>query len=314
MSLEKPILSVIVVSYNHKEYIEKCLDSILMQRTEYPFEILLADDCSPDKTAQVVAQKYGEQVKILERKKNLGLCKNMYDAYMQANGKYIFISSGDDYLPVETVFDKQVRYLEEHEDIFSVTGWHELYLVSENTKKVVQAPYEEYTLLDFLRGKRVCFNEGTMRNTFRADHPEYLCKASKDNEEIQMLYYLFSKGKKVILPEVQYTYCYRNTENASNYNSTHSYLDMLRDYVQGFRAVEKIDQKKHNFSMIKVAHYGGCIDYHIQNNGLKGIFPVLRILGVKDSLGFAWIKLLIKLNHRKIPEFLLSEKRLIRSR
>lgn len=298
--------------YNHRDYIEKCLKSIIAQQTEYSYEILLADDCSPDGTAKLVKEKYENQIKILERKENLGLCKNMYDAYMQAEGKYIFTCSGDDYLPVKTVFDSQIKYLEEHEESFSVTGWHEIYYVGKGMKKLMELPYQEYTMLDFLRGKRLSFYIGMMRNTFKVDRPEYLCRAGRDNEEIQMVYYCLDKSKVVILPELYYTYCYRKEENQNNYNSTHNHLEMLKDYFLGFKAVEKVDHKKHNFSLAKKTYYEGCIDYQIQDYGVKAVLDIAKVLGICDMADFVWIKLLMRLNHRKIPAFLLREKKLIR--
>ena len=202
----KPLLSVIVFSYNHREYISTCLDSIFKQRVDFSYEILLADDASLDNTVQIVQEKYGDRVKVLERKENLGLCKNMYDAFMQAQGKYIYECSGDDYLPVEYVFSKMVKYLEDHKDIFSVAGWNETYNMAKGTKAVGEAPYQEYTLLDFLRGEKVYFFMGMIRNTFKQDRPEYLCRGSKNNEEVQMWYYTLSKGKKAVLPERLYTH------------------------------------------------------------------------------------------------------------
>lgn len=310
-----PVLSVVVLSYNHKRYIETCLESVFAQETDFAYEVLLADDCSPDQTARIVREKYGDYVRILDREKNLGLCRNLYDAYMQAKGRYIFTCAGDDYLPVKDVFESQVRYLEEHEEVFHVTGWHEMYNVNKGVKKIIKMPGDSYSMLDFLSGKKLLLYEGTMRNTFKEDNPDYLCQGSRNNEEIQMIYYLLNKGEKKILPQLYYTYCYRDgegMEEEDNYNSTHSHLDMLEDYVKGFHVIEKVDRKKHNFSLAKIAYYEGCIDYHIRDHGMKVVFEIWKVLGVRDSLNFVWIKLLMKLNHRRIPSFLLKEENLIR--
>lgn len=312
MEAEELILSVVVFSYNHRDYINTCLESIFRQKTNFLYEILLADDASLDDTAQMVREQYGDRVNVLERKENLGFCRNMYDAFMQARGKYIFVCSGDDYLPTEYVFQKLADYLEEHKDIFSVTGWTETYNVGKGTRSVGEAPYGEYTLLDFLKGVRVRFFIGMMRNTFKQDKPEYLCNASRNNEEVQIWYYTLTKSRKVILPECLYTYCYRSGSESSSYNATHDFLQMLSDYAQGFRAVEKVAGKKYKFDVAKVTYYSGCIDYYIQNNGLKSAPKLLKVLHLGELLSFIWIKLLMKLNHRKMPAFLVRENRLIR--
>lgn len=308
----QPIISVIVFSYNHKEYIQKCLDSILRQQTRFSYEILLADDASPDGTAQIVREQYGDSVRVLDRAENLGLCRNMYDAFMQANGKYIYECSGDDYLPTNQVLEKLAGFLETHDDFFSVNGWYEFYNIGTGVKKVVKVSYDEYTMLDFLKGIMIPTYLGMIRNTFKEDRPDYLCRAGRNNEEMQMWYYVLTKGKKKILPERLYTYCYRNNSLGSNYNAKLNYLRLLEDYMLGFRAVEQVDSGKHNFDVAKVTYYSGSIDRHIQNNGLKSVPDIAKVLGFKDTLGFVRIKLLMKLNHRKIPQFLLREKRLIR--
>lgn len=306
------MLSVVVFSYNHKDYIDTCLESIFRQKTDFLYEVLIADDASPDGTARMVKERYGDKIKVLNRENNLGLCANMYDAFMQAKGKYIYDCSGDDYLPNENVFQDLADYLENHEDIFSVSGWTETYNVAKEFKVIGKPAYSEYTMLDFLRGVKVNFYTGMMRNTFKQDKPKYFCDASRNNEEVQIWYYTLTKGKKAILPKCVYTYCYRNDVSFASYNSSHTFLDMLEDYAKGFQTVEHIAQKRYNFALAKMTYYSGCIDYHIQNNGLKSAPDIAKVLGFKDTLSFVWIKLLMRLNHRKIPQFLLREKRLIR--
>ena len=307
------MLTVIVTSYNQKECLRECLDSILMQRTDDPYEIVVADDASDDGSVQMIREQYGDRVRILERKKNLGLCRNIYDAFMRADGKYIYYMQGDDYLPSDHIFDKMIRHLEEHEDIFSVSGWFEMYHVAEGTRKIVELPYEEYTFLDFLQGKKVLFYSGMMRNTFKQDKPQYLCRAGRNSEEVQMWYYTLTKSKKAIIRKPVYVYRYRPSGAVMSYNAKNGYLRMLEDYARGFRTVEKVAGKKYRFDVAKVTYYGGCIDYYIQNNGFRYVWNVVRILGIKDTTSFVWIKLLMKLNHRTMPRYLLREDRLIRS-
>ncbi len=311
---QNPMLSIVVYTYNHEKYIDTCLESIFGQQTEFSYEVLLADDASTDGTVQLVRKKYGDRVRVLARSENLGLCRNMYDAFMQARGKYIYDCAGDDYLSTEHVFQKLTGYLEAHEDIFSVTGWNEDYNVEKGTKSVGKVPYTEYTMLDFLRGVRVRFFSGMIRNTFREDKPEYICKASRNNEEVQIWYYALTKSKKVILPECVYTYCFRNEGGSESYNATRDFLQMLGDYARGFHAVEKAAGGKYNFKLAKVTYYSGCIDYYIQNNGWKSVLNLLKVLRLDELFSFAWIKFLMKLNHRKMPAFLMREDRLIRKK
>jgi hypothetical protein len=177
----------------------------------------------------------------------------------------------------------------------------------ENVRKL---PYTEFSLLDFLQGKQAHFYMGTVRNHFREDEPDYFYRAGRNNEEIQMIYYTLLKGKKKILSEALYAYCYRT--DAGNYCSTHDFLDMLEDYAKGFHAIEAVDKGKHNFRVAKIWYYERHIDKILESKDRKLIRGIYRVLGWRDFLDFVWIKFLMKLNHRQIPDFLLRESRLIR--
>lgn len=306
------LLSIVVTSHNQKDTLQSCLDSIFEQKKDFSYEVVIAEDASTDGTIPMLKEQYGDKLRILEKRENVGLCRNIYDAFMKAEGKYIYYCQGDDYLPPEPTLNMMVEYLEEHEDVFSVTGWHEVYDVKKGTRTLIKMPFDEFSLLDLLKGARVPFYTGMMRNTFKQDRPEYLYGAGRNCEEVQMWYYTLTKSRKVVLPQRVYIYCYRNNIESGSYNATHNHLEMLEDYARGFRAVEKVDQRRHNFDIARMVHFSACIDYHIQNNGIKAIIDILRVLRFRETVSFVWIKFLMKCNHRKLPEFLRKEDRLIR--
>jgi glycosyltransferase involved in cell wall biosynthesis len=69
-------VSVCVVTYNHEKFVAKTLDSILMQQTTFPFEIIVGDDCSKDNTVAVLKeyqQRFPDQIRLLLHPKNMGL-------------------------------------------------------------------------------------------------------------------------------------------------------------------------------------------------------------------------------------------------
>ncbi|MEE1211697.1 MAG: glycosyltransferase [Treponema sp.] len=102
------IFSVVVIAYNQEKYIEKTLDSILSQEHSYSYEIIIGDDCSSDKTPQIIEEyrkSYPSIVKPIYNSKNLGAMNNYYNTISKVKGKYIMICGGDDYwlpLKVET--------------------------------------------------------------------------------------------------------------------------------------------------------------------------------------------------------------------
>ena len=99
---DPPLVSVACVTYNHENYISDALDGILTQETDFPFEIIVHDDCSIDNTVNILkkyAQKYPNIIKLILQKENQyskGIMPSK-TTFKKASGKYISICEGDDY-------------------------------------------------------------------------------------------------------------------------------------------------------------------------------------------------------------------------
>ena len=118
-SLEKPEVSVFVLSYNHGKYIQDCLEGILMQRCNFSFEIVIGEDFSTDDTRAKIldyANLYPGKFKLLLHSKNLGAKKNQALTYQACSGKYIAVCEGDDYWTEPFKLQKQFDYLEINQD------------------------------------------------------------------------------------------------------------------------------------------------------------------------------------------------------
>ena len=79
--MDEIMLSICVVSYNHEKYIQQCMDSILMQKTDFSVEVIVGNDASTDTTANKL-EKYKNVVQIINRETNLGMCANLYDLFL----------------------------------------------------------------------------------------------------------------------------------------------------------------------------------------------------------------------------------------
>ncbi|WP_341201690.1 glycosyltransferase [Planomicrobium okeanokoites] len=116
--LKKPKVSVAIVSYNQKKYLEECLISILNQN--YPnLEIIIADDGSTDGTIEML-EKYtqvdGIKIKVLPSKNNKGITTNSNKAFQNCTGDYICWMGGDD-LMLPNKIKKQVNFMEKNKEI-----------------------------------------------------------------------------------------------------------------------------------------------------------------------------------------------------
>lgn len=91
--------TVVVSCYNQKNYIHECLQSIIDQETDFEFDILISDDCSTDGTQELIAAfqlQYPEQIRIIQRTKNVGPVINYIELHQSATGDVVFHFDGDD--------------------------------------------------------------------------------------------------------------------------------------------------------------------------------------------------------------------------
>ncbi len=116
------MVSIECCVYNHEPYLRQCLDGFVMQKTNFPFEAIVHDDASTDGSASIIleyAERYPDIIKpIIETEnqysKKDGSLRNILNAHL--SGKYIAWCEGDDYWIDPLKLQKQVEYLESHED------------------------------------------------------------------------------------------------------------------------------------------------------------------------------------------------------
>ena len=112
-------VDVLLICYNQEQFIEKTLRSILSQKTDFEYRVVVADDCSKDSTIEIVKNIEKESRKnfiYLDRSRNLGISENYYRSFNSCNSKYIAVMEGDDLWIDEYRLQKHVDFLESHID------------------------------------------------------------------------------------------------------------------------------------------------------------------------------------------------------
>ncbi|MBV5339620.1 MAG: glycosyltransferase [Deltaproteobacteria bacterium] len=110
-------VSVAIVTYNHEKYIAKALDTVLMQRVSFEYEIIIGEDCSTDNTRNIVTTykaRYPDKVRLFLNERNLGMHANGAQVLQACEGEYIAMLDGDDYWTSPEKLQKQVNYLDSH--------------------------------------------------------------------------------------------------------------------------------------------------------------------------------------------------------
>ncbi|MGN1340563.1 MAG: glycosyltransferase family 2 protein, partial [Oscillospiraceae bacterium] len=122
---EDILVSVVLVCYNQEKYIAQALDSVLMQKTDFPFEIIVGDDASGDTTPDIVMQRceqYPDRIRFIRRETNIGATRNAYELMLLCRGRYIAYLEGDDYWTDEYKLQKQADFLIGHPDYLGCTS------------------------------------------------------------------------------------------------------------------------------------------------------------------------------------------------
>lgn len=94
-----PEVSVLILTYNQADVVSHAIDSVMSQHTDFPFEVIIADDASTDSTPEIIreyAVRYPGIIRPILREKNIGLVANYFDTLGRARGNYIADCAGDD--------------------------------------------------------------------------------------------------------------------------------------------------------------------------------------------------------------------------
>ncbi|MEQ2563855.1 glycosyltransferase family 2 protein [Ventrimonas sp. CLA-AP-H27] len=123
-------VSIICITYNQAEYIKDAINSFLMQKTKFDYEIIVHDDASTDQTIQIIKQyesKYPEKIRaIYEEENQYSKGVNISDVLFKiAKGKYLAFCEGDDFWTDQYKLQKQYDYMEQHDDCMAYVhnGW-----------------------------------------------------------------------------------------------------------------------------------------------------------------------------------------------
>lgn len=172
-------VSIFMLTYNQEKFIAETIKSVLMQQTDFPFQLVIGEDGSSDNTRKICqefAEKYGEKIKLLSSEKNIGLIHNFIRTYKICDGEYVAILDGDDYWTDPFKLKKQVDFLDSHPDHSIVfTRFKKLYpggrIVSKNYSEMKSTTY----FTDIVRGNYICSATVMFRNkSHQNDYPQWI--------------------------------------------------------------------------------------------------------------------------------------------
>lgn len=223
------LVSVEMLTYNHEKYLNQALDSILMQKVNFKYEVVIGDDCSTDKTQSILKEyqsKYPDIIKPILREKNLGATKNDYDALNQCQGKYIALLEGDDYWCDVNKLQMQVDILEANPDYFGSAHSCNIYFqASGRVKNGGEFYYTKDHVYDFedFRYNQFPGHAATLffRNMFLDKTRDFsiLYTAHTDASDRTLALLMVLEGKVFCIGKTMATYRFCRNQEEQNYSS-----------------------------------------------------------------------------------------------
>lgn len=243
-----PKLSVAMITYNHEKFIGQAIESVLTQETAFPIELVIGEDCSTDKTRQIVkhyAEARPDIVRPLLHESNLGVGENLMAVFAACRGEYIAVLEGDDYWIDPLKLKKQVELLESNPE-YSMCGTVARDVIVSSDGSECEAgifPHRNTKSLYYLEDVLTMYPFRTLTFLFRnglVTFPQWLSKVSSCDVCILALH--AEKGPIAYLDDVTGAYrihdggVYRGSSSLDRYKATRIMIDALGEHLSGRHA------------------------------------------------------------------------------
>lgn len=286
-----------MIAYNHQAYIAQALDSILMQKTNFLFEIIIGDDGSKDDTRKICESyvvRYPGKIRYIHHPQNIGMMPNFIGVLESAKGKYIAICEGDDYWTDDSKLQYQADFLDAHPAYSMCCHLH--YVLTKDklleAHKPLSVDYqtvstEEYMLRPFFHTTSYFFrNEAQPR-----PYPRWYYDVLAGDHFLVL--FISLKGKMGCLNKRMSVF--RN--HGSSVSFTRTALDIKNNFVRHLRLFDEYSEGKFHTTLQKVIHKWDLLYGVYEPMGyFKKIGYFLKNLGFYTSnfKALGGVKLMIK--------------------
>ena len=219
-----------MITYNHEKFIQEAIEGVLMQQCDFEIELIVANDCSTDKTDAVIQNilknhPRANWIKYTNHPINKGMMPNFIWALQQCKGKYIALCEGDDYWTDPLKLQKQVDFLEKNEEYVLCFHPCDLLISTSKVKPYIQSQdldriNYEYTIKNLLINWNIPTASMIFRN-FEDELPQWVSEVASGDIALAMI--LFKKGKFKLLKEWMSVY----RINGSGISSQHVGYKMI---------------------------------------------------------------------------------------
>lgn len=295
--MPKPLVSIIVPTYNVEKYIEECMESLLAQTYENS-EIIVLDDASTDNTVKLL-EKYTHKINLIKNKENKGQGRRRNQGIKHAKGKYIYFMDADDWLEKEAITalvtqaektnaelvrfngiafyeDEQAQIKEGHYNFSETLTHEEVYTgedaLSKNRKTFTPSPCLYLTKKDLIAKNNLIFIEGALH----------------EDEFFTTL--LFASTKKMTYLNIDYYHRRYRTASTMTDEAEEHKLKSFNSYIKVFSELEKEYKSEHYTKNQKqfikrqlISIYNGLVQNDVRPENKKQL-KEFKVITYKDKL------------------------------
>lgn len=253
----KPKVSIVCVTYGHEKFISEAIDSFLVQKTNFPFEIIVGEDCSPDNSKAIIreyAKTYPNIIIAILRDKNIGALPNFLDLLSMAKGEYIAICDGDDYWTDEQKLQKQVDFLDANLDYTMSCHWVKQIFEDSSEPEKILSPWDysskstkrknHLAFKDFFPINAVASLSVMYRWCLKSKLPAWMAQHKVGDLPLHLIH--ADKGKVGVINEVMGVYRKHPAGVWFNHDTHEHKLNNAEDYSKLLANINKELNYKHN--------------------------------------------------------------------
>ena len=318
--MKKPLVSVVMITYGHENYIEEAINGVLMQKCNFEVELIIVNDTSPDNTDSVVnsllkSHSNSDWIKYTRHDSNKGVKQNVIWGFQQTKGKYTAICEGDDYWTDPLKLQKQVDFLMKHET-FSLVSTLRMNLNQKSgvitKEKELTKNVQLYSFNDVVFGCKIA----TLTVMFKTELIKKFIEVGKINPtklsflDYTIWIYMSYHGEIAILNE--YTAVYRQLSNSLSHQKNRwplkrQYFNDFLFLVQELGIQDDENIKKATYLRAKSSYLMACFSKDMSSiKIIKHIF-----LKNKDYYRFLSVNIFSSIKFL-IPLFVFKNKILLR--
>jgi glycosyltransferase involved in cell wall biosynthesis len=236
------LVSIFCPTYNHSKYIEQCLNGIVMQKTNFRFEVFVQDDASTDASQKIIkefAEKYNFIVPVLHTENIYSKGGNLNEYFFKkAKGKYIAFCEGDDIWTEPLKLQKQVDFLEANPN-FTICFHNARKLIQETEDDsglfFIKQSKDIFTITDIIKNNFIPTLTCVFRNNLFKEFPNWFSNAYPGDWPLHILNAQYGKIKYI--DEIMATYRLHEqgicsgSKPIDNYEKSMVTLKNVRDHL-----------------------------------------------------------------------------------